>query len=78
MPVFGLIRDMRELRIPSDLPQEAIRIREISGITTPVGTMPRLHEPPAALTDLSEHCIDFVRRANVVSKGESREATALG
>ena len=50
--------DMREVRIPRHLPQKAIWIREVTGVSAPVGSLGRFHDAPAGGCDLGQELID--------------------
>ena len=62
-----------EVRVPSNLPQVAIRIGEIARIPTPKYLLPRFHNPSAYGRYMGEELINFCRRLEVVRQRNSRK-----
>ena len=50
---------MWEVLIPRHLPQNAIRISEVAGVSAPVGLLGRFHDAPATGRNLGEDLIDL-------------------
>src|SRR3990170_2194054 len=69
--------DVGEVRVPGDLPQEAIRIRKVARVTAPWCALRLLDDSPAVLGDMSDQPIDLGLGAHIVSQGEPGESSAL-
>ncbi len=60
------VLDVGKVRIPGYLPQETIRVGEITRVTSPFGALSRLYDTSARCGDLFEKPIYLRFRANVV------------
>src|SRR5437016_3818959 len=69
--------DVREMRVPGNLPEETVRVREVSGVTAPVRFLCSLHDAAAARFDFGEELVDLAFRAHVVRQGEAGKSVAV-
>ena len=64
--------------IPGDFPQEAIRVGEIAGVTSPESLSSGFDEGGARGQRFLKHLIHFLGRADVVGQRESTKAAPFG
>src|SRR5262249_52806810 len=62
-----------EVRVPGDLPQEAVRVREVAVVTAPESIRGGLYQAPAGRDRLREQLLDLGARAHVVGSATARK-----
>ena len=66
-----------EVRVPGDLPEEAVRIGEISRMPAPGRIFGGRHDRGAGCLGLCQHLLDLLASTHVVGDRESPEAVAI-